>query len=116
MASSSNRGLAERAPSLISTGATTPAAFLVAFIIGLAAQVIGAVLFAMPFVRGRWRPQWVGYVLIASALMAIVGDVIAPNGPASNLAINLLSNSGALLLMVALGYLGGRMWTVSAPR
>jgi hypothetical protein len=108
--------LAERAPSLIGVGATTPASFLGAFIIGLGAQVIGAVLFAMPFVRGRRRPQWVGYVLIASALMAIVGDVIAPNGPASNLGINLLSNAGPLLLMIALGYLGGRMWTAPLPR
>ena len=48
--------------------------------------------------------------------MAIVGDVIAPNGPASNLGINLLSNSGPLLLMIALGYLGGRLWTAALPR
>jgi hypothetical protein len=108
--------LAERAPSLIGAGATTPAAFLVAFIIGLGAQVIGAVLFAMPFVRGRRRPQWVGYVLIGSALMSIVGDLIAPNGPAANLGINLLSNSGPLLLMIALGYLGGRLWTAPVPQ
>lgn len=108
--------LAERAPSLIGPGATTPAAFLGAFIIALGAQVIGAVLFAMPFVRGRRRPRWVGYVLIASALMTIVGDLLAPNGPASNLGINLLSNSGPLLLMVAVGYLGGRIWTAPVPR
>lgn len=108
--------LAERAPSLIGAGATTPPAFLGAFAIGLGAQVIGAVLFAMPFVRGRRRPRWVGYVLIASALMAIIGDAIAPNGPASNLGINLLSNSGPLLLMIALGFLGGRLWAASVPR
>ena len=33
-----------------------------------------------------------------------------PSGPASNLALNLLSNLAPVLLMVPLGYLGYRLW------
>jgi hypothetical protein len=41
----------------------------------------------------------------------LVGSfVIAPDGPASNLAVNLLSNLGPVLLLIGLGYLGFRAW------
>ena len=57
------------------------------------------------------RPRWVGYVLPASALWVLVGSfVIAPDGPARNLAVNLLSNLGPVLLLMGLGYLGFRAW------
>jgi hypothetical protein len=40
-----------------------------------------------------------------------MGDfVIAPDGPASNLAVNLLSNLGPVLLLLGLGYLGFWSW------
>jgi hypothetical protein len=46
----------------------------------------------------------------------VVGDLaIAPSGPAKNLAINLLSNLGPVLLMVGVGYLGFRVWVEHAP-
>jgi hypothetical protein len=54
-------------------------------------------------------------MLLAAALLRVVGSFIAPSGPASNLAINLLSNLGPMLLMVALGYLGSQMWEEHAP-
>jgi hypothetical protein len=58
----------------------------------------------------------VGYVLPASALWVLVGSfVIAPDGPASNLAVNLLSNLGPVLLLIGLGYLGFRARAESAP-
>ena len=88
------------------------ASVVVSFALGLLAWLVGAALLATPFLRGRVRPRWVGYVLPASALWMAVGTaVIAPGGPASNLALNLLSNLGPVLLLFALGYLGLRAWT-----
>jgi hypothetical protein len=87
----------------------------VAFAIGLLAWLVGAALLAVPFLRGRVRPRWVGYVLPASALWILVGSfVIAPGGPASKLAVNLLSNLGPVLLLIGLGYLGFRAWAERA--
>jgi hypothetical protein len=104
--------LADQAPSLV---AATPEGVVVAFALGLLAWLVGAVLLAVPFVGGRVRPRWVGYVLPASALWALVGVfVIAPGGPASNLAVNLLSNLGPVLFLIGLGYLGFRAWAERA--
>jgi hypothetical protein len=103
--------LADQAARLVAGSSTTPSGFVVAFALGLLAWLVGAVLLAVPFVRGRVRPRWVGYLLPASALWVLVGSfVIAPSGPASNLAVNLLSNLGPVLLLIGLGYLGFRAW------
>ena len=103
--------LADEAPRLAAGSSPLPLGFVVAFALGLLAWLLGAVLLAVPFVRGRLRPRWVGYLLPASALWVLVGSfVIAPGGPASNLAVNLLSNLGPVLLLMGLGYLGLRAW------
>lgn len=103
--------LADKAPSLVAASAPLPAGIVVAFVVGLIAWFAGSVLFGIPFIRGRVRPRWVGYVLPASALWVVVGNlVIAPDGPAANLAVNLLSNLGPVLFLVAVGYLGFKMW------
>jgi hypothetical protein len=103
--------LAEQAPRLVAGSSPTPLGFVVAFGVGLLAWLVGAALLAAPFVGGRVRPRWVGYLLPASALWVLVGSfVIAPGGPASNLAVNLLSNLGPVLLLIGLGYLGFRAW------
>jgi hypothetical protein len=108
--------LADQAPRLVAGSSPTPLGFIVAFIVGLLAWLLGAVLLAVPFVRGQARARWVGYVLPASALWVLVGSfVIAPGGPASNLAVNLLSNLGPVLLLIGLGYLGFRAWAERAP-
>ena len=108
--------LADKAPSLVAASAPLPAGFVIAFIAGLVAWFVGAALLAIPFIRGRAQPRWVGYALPASALWVVVGDfIIAPSGPATNLAINLLSNLGPVLLLVAVGHLGSRMWSEHAP-
>jgi hypothetical protein len=107
--------LAENAPSLVAAAAPLPAGIITAFIIGLVAQFVGSVLLAIPFLQGHVQPRWIGYTLLASALLAVVGNLIASSGPASNLAINLFSNLGPVLLMVAFGYLGARMWSAPAP-
>jgi hypothetical protein len=106
--------LVDQAPRLVAASAPTPLGFVVAFALGLLAWLVGAVLLAVPFVRGPAR--WVGYLLPASALWVFVGNfVIAPGGPASNLAVNLLSNLGPVLLLLGLGYLGFRAWAERAP-
>jgi hypothetical protein len=108
--------LADQAPRLVAVSAPTPLGFVVAFALGLLAWLLGAVLLAVPFVRGPARPRWVGYLLPASALWVLVGSfVIAPSGPASNLVVNLLSNVGPVLLLIGLGYLGFRAWEERAP-
>ena len=108
--------LAEEAPRLVAASAPTPLRFVVSFALGLLAWLFGAVLLAVPFVRGRVRARWVGYLLPVSALWVLVGSfVIAPGGPASNLAVNVLSNLGPVLLLMGLGYLGFRAWAERAP-
>jgi len=103
--------LADQAPSLVGASAATPEGVVVSFALGLLAWLVGAALLAAPFVGGRVLPRWVGYLLPASALWVAVGNfVIAPGGPASNLAVNLLSNLGPVLLLIGLGYLGFRAW------
>ena len=107
--------LTENAPSLVAATAPLPVGFVIAFIIGLLALLVGTVFLSIPFIRGRLHPRWVGYVLPISALWMIVGNlIIAPSGPATNLAINLLSNLGPVLLLIAFGYLGFRMWAEHA--
>lgn len=104
--------LADAAPSLVSGSAPGPAGVLVAFATGLLAWLVGTVLLGIPFVRGRVEPRWVGYLLPGSALWMLAGNlVIAPNGPAATVPINLLSNLGPVLLSAALGYMGLRMWS-----
>jgi hypothetical protein len=101
--------LTEKAPALVA--APLPAGVIVAFLAGLLAWFIGTVLLGIPFIRGRLKPRWVGYALPASALWMVIGNfIIAPSGPASNLAINLLSNLGPVLLLAPIGYLGFRLW------
>jgi hypothetical protein len=108
--------LAAQAPQLVDGSSSTPSGVVVAFALGLLAWLLGAVLLAVPFLRRLARAWWVGFVLPASALWALVGVfVIAPNGPASNLEVNLLSNLGPALLMLALGYLGFQAWAERAP-
>ena len=103
--------LADQAPSLVAASAPTPVGVVVGFAVGLLAWLVGTMLLAIPFVGGRLRPRWVGYVLPLSTLWVVVGTfVVAPGGPASNLAVNLLSNLGPVLLLVGLGYLGLRAW------
>jgi len=108
--------LAAQAPQLVDGSSPTPSGVVVAFALGLLAWLLGAVLLAVPFVGRLGRVRWVGFVLPASALWALVGVfVIAPDGPASNLVVNLLSNFGPVLLLLGLGYLGFQAWAERAP-
>jgi len=64
--------LADMAPPLID-GINQSAGLIIAFIAGLGAELAGTVLLAIPFIRGRAQPRWVGHVLVASALMTVGG-------------------------------------------
>lgn len=102
--------LADQAPALVAASAPLPAGFLITYITALIAELAGSVLLAIPFIRGRVQPRWIGYLLPCAALLTVVGVFLAPSGPAANLAINLLSNLGPVLLMGALGYLSTWLW------
>ena len=107
--------LADAAPSLIDGSTPQPAAFVIAFVVGLAAWLVGSVLLAIPFIRKRAQPAWVGYALVASGVWMIIGNfVLAPSGPASDLALNLLSNLGPVLLLIGVAALGYRMLSEQA--
>jgi hypothetical protein len=104
--------LADKAPSLIVASEPLPVAFVIAFAIGLVAWLAGSVLLAVPFLRKRISPTWVGYTLVVSGVWMVIGNLfIAPSGPASNLAVNLLSNLGPVLLLIGIAYLGYRMFS-----
>src|SRR5690606_35455201 len=105
--------LADQAPAL--SAAPLPPGILITFVAAMLAELVGSVLLALPFLRGRMSPRWVGYLLPAAAVLRVAGNLMAPSGPASNLAINLLSNLGPVLLMIALGALGFRLWAEQAP-
>lgn len=98
--------LADEAPRLVGSASTS---VVVAFGIGFSAWLLGAGLLSIPYLRGTAHPRWVGYLLPASALWALVGSfLLAPDGPASHLGLNLLSNLGPALLLIALGTLALR--------
>ncbi len=106
--------LAEKAPWLIAPSAPPPVAFVVAFVAALAAWCGGTFMVAIPLLR-RIESRWVGYMVAASGVWMVVGDlIIAPRGPAASLAVNILSNLGPVLLLVPLGGVGWREW--SRPR
>ncbi len=101
--------LADHAPGLLGASAPSPAGVVIAFLVALLAELLGSVLLGVPFIRGHLSPRWVGYALPTAAVLTIVGDLIASAGPARDLAVNLFSNVGPMLLMVALATLGARV-------
>jgi hypothetical protein len=107
--------LATQAPVLVAAGAPLPTGIIITFAIGLVAELAGSVLLAIPLLQGRIQPRWAGLLLPAAVLLRVAGNLIAPAGPANNLALNLLSNLGPMLLLGTLGYLGFRMWHNAAP-
>lgn len=94
--------IAREAPEVLS--GTPPVAFGVAFALGALAWLAGSVLLAREAID-----RLVRWALPASAVWFLVGSfAIAPEGPASNLAVNLVSNLGPVMLVAALGYAGYR--------
>jgi hypothetical protein len=100
--------LAQHAPDTLKGNG--PPAFFPFFILGTVVEVIGLLLLALPLARGFVAERWVGYVLLAAAVLSVVGFFVGGNGPTSPL-LALLGDLGSLLLFVALGWLGYLLWT-----
>ena len=100
--------LAKEAPWML-TGRDIPSTLLVVLGSALLALCSGAVLLAIPFLRGRLQPMWVGIALLAGAALSLAGDLVARDGPSSSLALNLFSNLGPILVAGVLGSLGVRL-------
>ena len=101
--------LARGAPWMLGPEADVPLAVLVVFASALLALCSGAVLLAIPFLRRRLEPIWVGIALPGGAGLALVGDLIAREGPSSTLALNLFTNLGPVIVALSLGALGLRL-------
>ena len=102
--------LADKAPSLVALSSPLPLALVITFVVALGAQLLGILLLAIPIIRNRVSPLWVSCLLPASAVWSLIGSlIIAPGGPATNLAVNLLSNLGPVLFLTATSYLGWQM-------
>ena len=97
--------LAEKAPNTFKGNG--PPAFFPFFIVGTLASAVGPVLFAIPFLTGRVFPRWLGYVLVGSALFAVISFFLPSSS--SNVLVSLVGSLSPLLLMVALGTLGYRV-------
>jgi predicted DNA-binding transcriptional regulator len=65
-------------------------------------------------VRGFVAERWVGYVLLAAAVLNVIGFFVGGPGGPPNPLLALLGNLGTLLLLVALGWLGYLLWTARA--
>ena len=91
-----------------------PPAFFPFFILGTVFEVLGLLLLAVPIVRGFVAERWVGYVLLAAAVLGVVGFFIGGGSGPANPLLALLGNLGTLLLMVALGWLGYLLWKAHA--
>lgn len=100
--------LASNAPDLVKASAPPPRGVVIAFVLALLVELIGSILLGAAFIRGRLSPRWVGHALPIAAVLTIVGSLLAPTGPASNLAMNLATNSGPLLLMAVFVRLGAQ--------
>jgi Flp pilus assembly protein protease CpaA len=67
-------------------------------------MVGGNILMAIPVLRRRVSPRWIGFVLIGSAVMSVVYLAAALTPP--NVVVSLVGGLGPILLCVALGCLG----------
>jgi hypothetical protein len=104
--------LAQQAPATVKGNG--PPAFFPFFILGTVFQVLGLLLLAVPIVRGFVAERWVGYVLLAAAVLGVVGFFLGGSSGPINPLVALVGNLGTLLLFVALGWLGYLLWTAHA--
>lgn len=102
--------LAGEAPGMLD--GSPPLAFAVTFAIGALAWLGGSVIVAR-----EARDRWVRYLLPASGLWFLVGSfALAPDGPANELGMNLLSNMGPVLLAAGFGRAGYQAWRKDSAR
>jgi hypothetical protein len=99
--------LVQQAPNAVKGNG--PPALFPFFISGTVIEIVAAVLIAVPVLRGRVATRAIGYVLLAAAVMAVVGFLTGGNG--NNPLLSLVGNLSNLLVFVALGWLGYLLWT-----
>jgi hypothetical protein len=100
--------LASRAPDLFGDG--PPPSFFVLFILGTLTNFLGALLMGIPMLTRRLYPRWCGWLMVAEAVLAVLGFVV--NGPsASGLLSTILNVISPLPLFVVIGYIGYVLWS-----
>jgi hypothetical protein len=83
------------------------------FIVGTLANVFGAIMMGIPMITKRIYPRWCGYLLIAAAVLAVLGFVTNGPGP-SSLVGQILNVVAPLPLFLALGWAGYELWSHKA--
>jgi hypothetical protein len=94
----------EKAPDLFKDPNNAAPLIGLVFLVWFVAMVAGNILMAIPVLRRRVGPRWIGFVLIGSAVMSVVYMAAALTPP--NVLVSLVGSLGPILLYVALGYLG----------
>jgi hypothetical protein len=94
--------LAEKAPELVKDPG--PPLFLAISFTSLAALSAGTILTAIPILRRRVGPRWIGFLLVASAVMLPVYIYAAFSS--TNLLLSLVGSLSPLCFLVAVGSLG----------
>ena len=104
--------LSTQAPSLANSSG--PPGFFPFFIIGSVFLVVGAVLLAIPLLRGRVAPRWAAFVLLLSAVAGVV-SFFATAGPSNSLVSSLVGVISPILLFIAFIALGYETWRHPTP-
>ncbi|HLZ29155.1 MAG TPA: hypothetical protein VKV73_17715 [Chloroflexota bacterium] len=103
--------LATRAPDVFGQG--PPPAFFGLFLVGTIANVLGAILMAIPVLTKHLYPRWCGYLLVIEALLGVAGFIVS--GPSASPIAQILNVAEPLPLFVVLGWAGYELWTGRAP-
>lgn len=94
--------LAEKAPQLVKDPG--PPLFLAISFTSLVALSAGTILMAIPILRRRVGPRWIGFLLVASAVMYPVYIYAAFSS--SNMLLSLVGSLSPIFFLVAVGSLG----------
>jgi hypothetical protein len=94
--------LAEKAPELLKDPG--PALFIAISFTWLAAFSAGTILMAIPILRRRVGPRWIGFLLVASAVMYPVYIYAAFSS--TNVLLSLVGSLSPIFFLVAVGSLG----------
>ena len=94
--------LAEKAPELVKDPG--PPLFLAISFTSLAALSAGTILMAIPILRRRVGPRWIGFLLVASVVMYPVYIYAALSS--TNVLLSLVGSLSPILFLVAVGSLG----------
>jgi hypothetical protein len=94
--------LADKAPNLLKDPG--PPLFFAIFIVLMLATIAGTILMAIPILRRRVGPRWIGFLLVASAVMYPVYIYAAFSS--RNVLLSLVGSLSPILFLFAVGYLG----------